>query len=112
MFFVSRRRYDMDLGAARAEADRLRAERDEALAEREEFRTAASTGARQFAQADAAVHRLVGHVAALKRKLRIADAAAGIDHERARDVGERLATVHDAAARARKTPAATTVGEA
>ena len=46
--FISARRHEADLAAARAEADRLRRERDTAVRERAAFRTAAVSAAEQF----------------------------------------------------------------
>jgi hypothetical protein len=111
MWFVSRRRYAADTAALKAEADRLRTR-----AEKAEGIAATEVGARrvigkQNDQLETDVTRLAGQVAGLKRQLAIADEAAGIDHARAQDVGNRLVTVRDAAARARKRHA-TTVGEA
>lgn len=60
MWFVTCRRHDADLAAARDEQDRLRAERNDARTERAAFRTAATVSARQFAEADAANVRLTG----------------------------------------------------
>lgn len=65
MWIVSRRRYDMDLGAERAEASRLRAERDTARVDRDANLTAAATSARQFAETDAALTRVNGRVSRL-----------------------------------------------
>ncbi|MFC9847753.1 hypothetical protein ACFWFF_01385 [Streptomyces sp. NPDC060223] len=55
--FVSRHRYERDMAALRADAERLRAERDTARDERDAFRTAAKTSAEQFVTADAALMR-------------------------------------------------------
>jgi hypothetical protein len=112
MWFISRRRHERDLGAARAEAERQRKRADEATAVAGcEVRNRRRIGELN-AQLDAAVTRLTGRVETLRRKLGIADAAAGTDHARAQDIGARLSTVHDAAARARKELAATPAREA
>lgn len=66
---VLRSTYRRDLAAARAEADRLRTERDTALKQRDAFKSAASTSARQFAEADAANTRLAGRNQKLARRL-------------------------------------------
>lgn len=99
---ITRRRHEAELAAAKAEADRLRTERDEARAERETYKSTTLRAAGLFAEADAANKRLTGRVDALKKQLQITDAAAGIDHERAEQVGDRLRTVREAAARGRE----------
>lgn len=77
---VSRRTYDRDLAAARTEADRLRAERDTALKQRDAFKSAASTSARQFAEADAANTRLAGRNQKLARRLEQQPASADTEY--------------------------------
>ncbi|MFL1904818.1 hypothetical protein ACJWDR_37800 [Streptomyces tauricus] len=100
--FITRRRHETELAAAKAEADRMRAERDTARAERETYKRTTLRTAYLFAVADGAARRMAGRVEALRRQLRIADDAAGIDHQRAHEVGARLSTVRDAAARGRE----------
>lgn len=58
--FVSRRRYDDDLAAARAEASRLREQRDTARNDEETARFNRERILRQLAAADAANRRLSG----------------------------------------------------
>lgn len=100
--FLSRRRHEAELAAVKADRERLRGERDQFAQDRDAHRAAARTAAEKFVDADTAVIRLAGRVDALTRQLRIADSAAGIDHERAQGVGARLRTVRDAAARGRE----------
>lgn len=69
MFFVSRRRHNAELTAAKAEAARLRTERDQALRGRDSSITAAATAARLFAEADATNTRLAGRNRELSKRL-------------------------------------------
>ncbi|MGA6223517.1 hypothetical protein ACPESV_24670 [Streptomyces umbrinus] len=111
MFFVSRRRYNADLAAVKDEADRLRAR----VAKAENIAATEVNNRRLIGEQnkalDATVNRLINRLEAARRQLRIVEDAAGIDHGRAREVGDRLVTVRDAVARGRK-EAAASAGEA
>jgi hypothetical protein len=80
---VSRRRYRRDTDQLHAQVRRLVDERDQARAERDAAQTAASTAARQFAEADAAARRLrlaaprgvAAEVADLRRLLALSERA-------------------------------------
>ena len=84
---VSRRRYNADLNAAKAEIQRLRTERDYAVAEAEDFRASAIAAARQFSGADAANRRLHGRLVELGRRL---SACAEADPEYAASLERRV----------------------
>jgi hypothetical protein len=73
---VSRRRYQADLSAAKAEADRLRGERDAALRSRNEWHTAASTTASQYVDAIVVNDCLTRRVEQLQARL---DDACGLN---------------------------------
>jgi hypothetical protein len=112
MFFVSRRRYAADLAAVKAEADRLRGR----VAKAEGIAATEVNNRRLIGEQnkalDATVNRLINRLTATRRQLRITEDAAGIDHARAQEVGDRLVAVRDAVARGRKEAAAAPAGEA
>lgn len=66
---VSRRRYDTDLAAVRADADRLRTERDTAARDRSTWRAAASTTAGQYTDASVVNDCLERRVKQLQARL-------------------------------------------
>jgi hypothetical protein len=76
MWIVTRRRYEEDLAAAKAEANRLRDERDEALTERRAFHAAATTGAEQVIDVSIVNDRLTRNLARSRRQRVIARKAA------------------------------------
>ncbi|MCZ4514533.1 hypothetical protein O3Q52_41670 [Streptomyces sp. ActVer] len=106
MFFVSRRRYREDVAAVKAEAERLRG----LVAKAENIAKTEVNNRRLIGEQnkalDATVNRLINRLTATRRQLRITEDAAGIDHARAQEVGDRLVTVRDAVARGRKEAAA------
>ncbi|MFE6634718.1 hypothetical protein ACFVFT_14725 [Streptomyces tendae] len=76
MWIITRRRHDDETAQLHDVVRKLRGERDEARRERNAFHTAATTGARQFAQADADNRRLAGRNRELTRRLE--DSAEGV----------------------------------
>lgn len=96
MWFVSRRRYDAELGLARLLLEEAREQRDNARDGRAEFKTAAQTAARQFADADATNRRLMGRNLELGRRLTSLTEA---DPEYAARLERRVARLLNVAAR-------------
>lgn len=101
-WFISRRRHDEELAAARAETNRQRAR-----AVKAEARTATEIEARrsitrQHAELDAANTRLTGRNKALGDRLAEAQVANGFNPAAAKRTAERIAALQKAAAKARE----------
>jgi hypothetical protein len=82
--FVTRRRYETDLTAARAEAARQRKRADNAETSARTWQATAETAARQFAEADSANRRLAGRNNALAERLEAVQTASGFDRAQAK----------------------------
>lgn len=74
--FVTRRRYEQELAAVKADRERIRGERNQFAEDRDAHRNAASTAARLYAEADATNRRLADRVKVLTDRL---NAAVGPD---------------------------------
>jgi hypothetical protein len=99
--FVTRRRYETDLTAARAEAARQRKRADNAETSARTWQATAETAARQFAEADSANRRLAGRNNALAERLEAVQTASGFDRAQAKATADRIARLQRAVARAR-----------
>jgi len=76
MWFISRRRHNAELAAARAVSDRLRGERDAARVEKKAFRYAAATGAEQVIDVSIVNNHLTEDLTRSRRQRVIARKAA------------------------------------
>lgn len=74
--FVSRRRYELELDAVKADRERIRGERDQFKQDRDAQRTAAKTAARQFDEAGSVIACLTDDLAAARERLAVVEAAA------------------------------------
>lgn len=74
--FVSRRRYEADLDAVKADRERIRGERDQFAEDRDAQRTAAKTAARQFDDAGSVIACLTDDLDAARERLAEVEAAA------------------------------------
>lgn len=73
--FVSRRRYEADLDAVKADRERIRGERDQFKQDRDAQRTTATTAARQFDDAGSVIACLTADLAAARERLAEVEAA-------------------------------------
>lgn len=101
-WFVSQRRHDEELAAARAEINRQRERAVKAEARATTEIAARETITRQHAELDAANARLTGRNKALGERLAEAQVANGFDPVAAKRTAERIATLQKAAAAGRE----------
>ncbi|MFG3085075.1 hypothetical protein [Streptomyces parvulus] len=96
---ITRRRHEQETAGIWAMVRIIRGERDEARTERDAFRAAASTSARQFAEADATNRRLAGRNEELGKRI---SALTEADPEYLADLEQQLATVREELAAEKK----------
>lgn len=101
-WFISRRRHDEELAAARAETDRQRARAVKAEARATTEIEARCSITRQHAELDAANRRLAGRNKALGDRLAEAQVANGFNPAAAKRTAERIAALQKAAAAGRE----------
>jgi hypothetical protein len=98
---VSRRRYEADLAAAKAETNRQRERAEKAEETARTELAARRTITRQHAELDADNRRLTGRNSALAKQLEAAQVGGGFDQAAARRTAQRIARLQKAVARAR-----------
>jgi hypothetical protein len=105
--FVTRRRYEADLAAAKADANRQRTRAKNAEKREETAAFNRQQVLTQNAELDAANKRLEGRNRALAERLEAAQVGSGFDAAAARRTANRIARLQRAVARARKERAQT-----
>ncbi|MFI1165573.1 hypothetical protein ACH4UM_18650 [Streptomyces sp. NPDC020801] len=103
---VSRRRYDAELAAVKAETNRQRERAEKAEQDARTELAARRTITQQHADLAAANRRLAGRNRALAERLEAAQVGAGFDAVQAKRTAERIARLQRAVARARADAAA------